>query len=467
MQPLVLCEEEGFAVSFAVYSALVFVASILVVFRLKERTAYLIFLAAFTQNFVLAYLYTNGLAGKDLCRSLILFKEFLLFELFVYSVVVLYGRLQGRWPRPLLILFGFSGYCIVRFALGALFFGDFTADGLRKLRMVCFPAQILTVALTISWLRPEFAKRLIRQMTCVLALLGVVGIVLFLFPATDFWKQHADIASYNMDVKGEDPSTVIEEQGIPGTGAGREAFLFLSSFRAMGTFADPLAFGFAMAMPILLLSSYYQKTWLNILMLVVSSAAIFFTFSRSAWIFVALALVYLWIRARRYRLVLAMAALGTTALLMWPPLQEFAASEYSDVSWTNPNGGHAEGIVWFYQRAFADSGNILGKGMDDSVQKIPESGYAFLLEHFGFVAYASFLWFCFSLLSYLKKRSAGADPLLLVAQAVPVCILIVMHTSQYPFAFSEYVFIWFVVGACMCLALKTQGLSREPQPLAS
>jgi hypothetical protein len=235
----------------------------------------------------------------------------------------------------------------------------------------------------------------------------------------------------------------------------------------MGTFADPLAFGFSMAITVLLLTFCYQRGWANVLMLLVSAAALFVTFSRSSWIFAAIAFIYLWVEKRRYALMLTLAAAGVFALLTWAPLTEFAASEYSDLSWTNPNGEHAEGMVWFYQRAFTDPGNILGKGTDDRVRKIPESGYAFLLEHFGFVAYASFLWFCFSLFSYLRKGGSGANPLLPIAQAVPLGVLIIMHTSQYPFGFSTFVFIWFVVGACMCLVLRAQGLAPKTEQLAA
>jgi len=222
-----------------------------------------------------------------------------------------------------------------------------------------------------------------------------------------------------------------------------------------------LAFGFGMAMPILLLVFYYPKSSLNILMIVVSVVAIFFTFSRSAWIFVSISFVCIWLQRRRYDLVLTLAGLGVAALVLWPPLAEFAASEYHDVSWTNPNGEHAQGIVWFYQRAFTDLGNVFGKGMDDSVQKIPENGYAFLLEHFGLFAYASFIVFCFSLFFYLRKNSLESRLLMGITQAVPICVLIVMHTSQYPFAFSEYLYIWFVVGTCIYPAVTKEGVPRK------
>jgi hypothetical protein len=451
--------------NFAVYTLLVFGASLLAAIRLKERALYLIFFVAFTQNFALAYLLTKGLAGKDLCRSLMLFKEFLLLELFVYSVVLFYRHFRGNWPRPLLILLLFSIYCVLRFAFGALFLNDFSADGLFKLRMMCFPVQILTVAMVTSWLHPEFSKRFVRQMTYCLAVIGLVGVLLFLFARVDFWREHADIASFNIDVKGLDPSTEVEEKGIPGTAEGREAFLFLSSFRAMGTFADPLAFGFAMAVPILLLTFYYRWGWLNILMLVISGAAIFFTFSRSSWIFVTISFVYLLVQKRRYVLLLTLTACGITVLLTWAPLAEFAASEYSELSWTNPGTEHAAGITLFYQQAFTDAGNILGKGMDDSVSKFTESGYAFLLEHFGLFAYASFIAFCFSLYFYLKKEQSGENSLVPIAQAVPVCILIVMHTSQYPFAFSCYLAIWFVVGMCIYPTVSPTMRSRVMQQL--
>jgi hypothetical protein len=420
---------------------------------------------AYTQNFVLAYLYTAGLAGKDLCLSLILFKEFLLLELFVYSLALFFRYFPGPWPRPLVILIFFTLYCIVRFGLGAFFLHDYSADGLRKLRMICYPVQIITVSMVLSWLRPQFSKRFVRHMTYYVATLAAIGILFFLLARVDFWKQYADIASYNMDVKGEDPSTVIEEQGIPGTGAGREAFLFLSSFRAMGTFADPLAFGFAMAIPILLLTFYYQRNLLNLLMLLISGTALFSTFSRSAWIFLTLAFVYVLIQRRRYWLIFALAALGTLSLLVFPPVAEFAASDLPSLSWTNPGGEHAEGIVWFYQRAFTDMRNVLGKGMADSAQEIPENGYAFLLEHFGVLAYASFIWFCFSLFSHLKKGQGGLSPLLTIAQAIPLSILIVMHFSQYPFAFIEYLFIWYVAGMCIGFMSKRRRLSRETHEL--
>ena len=447
------------------YSAMVVLAALLVLWYWKQNSLYFVFAAAYTQNFLLAYLYTNRIAGRDFCRSAILFKEVLLLGLFVYALVLVSREYQWQWPRPMLVLILFTGYCVFRYAFGAVFLDDLNADGIRKLRMVCYPLQILTVAMVFTWLRPEFSKRFIRHMTIFIAALAVIAIGMFFFARVDFWKQHANIATYNMEVKGDDADSVIADQGISGTAAGREAFLFLSSFRAMGTFADPLALGFALAMPLLLLAYFYRRKWFNYLLLGVSGAALFFTFSRSAWIFVALSVGYILIRRRKYVLIASLAFVVIVATIAIAPLAEFANSETDELTSYRPGSGHAEGLIWFYQRGFTDPGNLLGKGTSDDVQKIPENGYAFLLEHFGFAAYATFLWFCFSLFAYFRKKEVSLNPLLLIVQAVPICILIVMHTSQYPFAFSEYLMIWFVVGTCLGLTLTGRPRSHERSEL--
>ena len=165
------------------------------------RDRYFVFVAAYVQNFFLAYLYTNRIAGRDFCRSAIFFKEILLLGLFFYALVLLSHEYQWKWPRPMLILIFFTGYCVLRYTFGALFLDDFSVDGIRKLRMMCYPLQILTVAMVFTWLRPEFSKRFVRHMTIFIAALAIIAIGLFLFTRVDFWKKNADIASYNLEVK--------------------------------------------------------------------------------------------------------------------------------------------------------------------------------------------------------------------------------------------------------------------------
>ena len=271
-------------------------------------------------------------------------------------------------------------------------------------------------------------------------------------PSKDFWASHANIATYSIDIKGDDPFYYVEDQGVSGTGLARDVFLDLSSFRAMGTFGDPLAMSFAMTAPILLLAFAYKRTWSTPLLLMVLGIALLFTFSRSAWIFLFAGGLYILLRKHKYGWLIALAVIPVLALVTIRPLADFATEGWQALSWTNPGGEHAEGIVWFYKRAFVDSGNILGKGMRDEVQKIPESGYAFLLEHFGLPAYVTWLWFLLSLYRYLRLRDTGPAKLPLVSEAMVLGTFVVVHFSQYPFSFIGWLPIWYVFGLSMASA---------------
>jgi hypothetical protein len=417
--------------------------------KFKERSFYILFLATYTQSFIVPFLYTSRYIGRDLARSLVLFKEFLLLGLFVCSVVILLDRFRPPWPRPLLPLLFFTAYCIFRFLVGVIFLGDGWGQGLYKLRMVCFPLEILMAVMVFTALKPEFGKRFLRDMTYILSALAVVAIAIFLWAPPDFWVQHADIAAYDLEVKGESEEALSLEKGVSLTGEGRVGFEFLSSFRAMGTFGDPLTLGFSMAVPVLLLFFYFRKRLASVLMLAATTGALLFSLSRSVWIFCCVIGGYVLLRRRRYGLLLGLGACAVAFLIIWSPLAELLANSLSNLSPSNPGDPHAEGILWFYTRGFTDLRNILGRGMADEVQDIPESGYAFLLQHFGLLAYASFVWFCVSLFRQLRKAPRYARILPSLGQAIPLGILVIMHTSQYPFAFSEFISLWYVVGLCL------------------
>jgi hypothetical protein len=282
-------------------------------------------------------------------------------------------------------------------------------------------------------------------MTYVLVFLAFVAILMFILPPSDFWLSHANMADYGMDIRGDDPSQYLESQGVRGTATGREAFAFLAPFRAFGTFGDPLAMGFALCIPFLLLAFIYRKRWFTVPFLVTLGAAVFATFDRSVWIFLFTVGLLVLFGRRKYKWAIGFAIVPIVLLLIFPPLAEFAKSEFSELSFTNPGTEHAAGITTFYQQAFIDPGNILGKGMDDSVRKFPESGYAFLLEHFGLAAYLLWIWFLFSMYRYLKLRDSSRGNFLL-SRAMIIATLVVMHFSHYPFNFVGWIPIWYVFG---------------------
>jgi hypothetical protein len=115
----------------------------------------------------------------------------------------------------------------------------------------------------------------------------------------------------------------------------------------------------------------------------------------------------------------------------------------------------------FYQRAFTDPGNILGKGMNDSVRKFPESGYAFLLEHFGLAAYLIWMWFLFSMYRHLNLTGSNGGHLLL-SRAMILGTVLVMHFSHYPFNYVGWIPIWYLFGLSVNGASTAVSTAQAP-----
>jgi hypothetical protein len=284
-------------------------------------------------------------------------------------------------------------------------------------------------------------------MTYLLVVLALAGILMWILPLNDFWVSHANMATYGLEVRGDDPMEYEEAEGIRHTAGGREEFLLLAPFRAFGTFGDPLAMGFALSSPFLLLAFVIRRRWYTGVLLGILTAGLFVTFDRSAWIFVFVAGAFLLYRRRRYKWLLAFALLPILALLTIPPLAEFAKYELDDLSWSHPQGGgHAEGIAALYQRGFMDPGSLLGKGMRNEVELIPESGYAWLLEHFGLAAYVLWMWFLVCTYRHLKLRDSGFTQIPLLSEGMILGVFVVMHFSQYPFSFIGWIPIWYLFG---------------------
>lgn len=434
----------------------VFVGCTLAVCFLRERSLYVLFFFAYTQNFVVPFLYTHGYVGLEFARALIVVKDIVLLELFVWAAILLIDRFQPPWPRPLKPLLLLVAYCTVRFVVAALL-GDDWRDGLFMLRNIWFPLEILTVVMVLAALRPDFGKRFLRQMVYTLSFLAIVALAILFFAPRNFWVENANIAVVQNDVKGEAPNAMDPYALDFKTGLGSSGMLgetrseylgFLFNFRAIGTFGEALALAFSMVVPVLVLLFYSKRTPLTIIALSLAAAALLFSLTRSAWIFCAVVSVYILLRRRRYRLLAIGGCLILAGLTVWSPLADFASSSISQLS-GNPETGHAQGIMWFYTRGFSDLGNVLGKGMSPEAQTIPESGYAYLLEHFGLFAYIAFLWFCIALYRQLRERQRGGARLSLLAQAIPLGIIVIMHFSQYPFSLPDFLSLWYVVGLAL------------------
>lgn len=435
------------------YYLISFTAAALIFWICKHRALYFLFFAAYIHNLAVAFLYTHGFVGKDLARALILFKDFLLFVLFVWCLQALVKHFRTPWPRPFKALLFFTAYCIFRFAFGFLFLGDKLGEGLYRLKIICFPFEVLVVITVLTALHAKFGMRFLREMTYVLAVLAVVAIGILVLAPRDFWVKNANIAELQADIKGDTENELDFDQGLSlgGTMRGRELLAVFFSYRAVGTFGEALALSFTMTVPVLLLYFYFPKNIVSVLCLVAVSAALFLALARSAWIFCFLIGTYVLVRQRRFRPFLAVGGLLLAFALVWPPIVDFAAASVLNLSPSaqNPDSEHAEGILWFYSKAFSDLNNIGGKGMSPEAQTIPESGYAYLLERFGLLAYASFLWFCFSLFRLLRSVKRQPPVVAFIAQGISLGILVIMHFSQYPFSLPTFMSLWFVVGLCL------------------
>src|ERR1700731_4435164 len=121
-------------ISLSLAVALAF-ATTLIVLTLKERSLYVLFLATYTHSIVVPLLYTHAYIGNDMARGLLLLKDFLLLELFVWSVVILFTRFRRPWPLPLKPLLVLSVYCGFRFLVGAVFVDDDWGKGILRMKM--------------------------------------------------------------------------------------------------------------------------------------------------------------------------------------------------------------------------------------------------------------------------------------------------------------------------------------------
>jgi hypothetical protein len=447
---------------------LIFVACALVIWLLKERSVYVLFLATYTHSLLIPFLYTHGIVGKDWAHGLLVLKDTMLLQLFAWCGVTLFTRF--RLPRPLKALFVLATYCGFRALVGVVFLSDDWGHLMLRMKAICFPLEIVVVITVLTALHPEFGRRFLRDITYCLSVSAVIALAIFLFAPRDFFLQNANIAEYNADVKGDTENEESFDLGIAGAatmGARAEAFADIASFRAVGTFGDGLTLSFQMAGVVLLLLFYFPKKPLFLLMLAVSSAALIFSLSRSGWLFCVTVGIYVLLRRRQFLPLFILGGLVVALVLVWAPMRQFAVDTMFNATTSSENNDiyHAEGVRWFYTRGFSDPGNIFGKGMSPDIRAIPEIGYAYLLEQFGILAYLSFLWFCFALYRQFNQGETRTDALMLLAQGIPLGILVVMHFSQYPFSFTTFISLWYIVGLALShhLLPKTS-LGREVAP---
>jgi|GEM_PF-7131862 len=427
------------------YIALIAAVCAALVYQFKFRGLYLLLLISCTQNFIVPLLYTTGSLGAEPCKALIFVKEILLFCIFIYGGWRLLGR-SIRVSTALKLLIFFTAWCSLRGLLGVLQGDDIAAAG-RMIRSLAAPLQMFVIGLAAVYERPSIMPKFLRCLVPILAGLGIIAIFLFASMGSDFWIDYVNIASYNIELKGESASAQMEEAGVSDSAGGRPEFSFLSELRAMGTFGDPISMAFAMSFGVLLACFYLPKHWSRYLFVLPIATALFLSFTRSAWIFLGVAMGTVLLLRRKYLLMGAVALIIATTLTAVEPLSDFFLTSVDKLSDAASEDQHAAGLRGFYAFAWRDPGNLLGKGSNPSVQTIPESGYAYLLEHYGLPAYGAFLALCLAMFREFSRASPTYRDLAQIGQGVVLGTVVTMHTSFYAFSFIGYLAIWFTLGS--------------------
>lgn len=435
---------------------------------LRLRALAAITVVCWTQNLLLPWWYTEGWIGAELSRALIMLKEFMLVGL----VVMLFWRMRwlhtGPLPTPIRVAMAAIAYIAFRVVLGTAFLGESLFAELRLVRSFLLPSIVVLAGFAVGMMQPSERRRYVGTATTALVACSVVSLLLFALAPDEFWANHVNIAAYNIDVKGDPEWTVDLEAGVSGTGIGRAVFSWLSSFRLIGTFGDPLTAGFVLGFGVLLLAARQTQSIMTIIGGLCCVAGLLLTFSRSAWIFTAIGLAYLAVRQRwLLRSVFALLLVAGTWLALGSDLAEFFTTSVAAFDLESGDVYHAEGLLRFWRGELFTAANILGQGPLPGTEQTAtvENGFAYMIEQFGIPSFVAFAVLCVTLERFLRRNAAPDDVVAQVGAAAAISTLVVTNFSFYALSFTPYFAIWTLIGLCIGTAHRASGAFRRSLPV--
>jgi hypothetical protein len=415
---------------------------------LGSRALFVVAAICWVQNILLPWWYTERWIGDATALSLVLVKDLLLLFL------VGYAAWRARWarpwgvPAPIVWLLAYGAWATLRVGFGVALAGEPLVDNLRVVRGLLFPVEAVLVGFFVALIAPRVPARYVRFTVAGILVCAVVSLGLYVLPSEAFWLNHVNIANYNLDVKGDVAWTVVTDLGIPESAVARTAFQALSAFRLLGTFGDPLTAGLVIGLAALALAARPQLGPRSVALGLPLAAALFLTFSRSAWLLAAVGFAYLAVVQRRPG---RLGLLFGGAAVLWialAPLRQFVATSLAAFDVGGLDSYHAAGITNFYSATMLRPDYLLGIGVLGSTGRswVLENGLAYITVQFGVPALVTFVGLCLSAERYLRRHALPEDLVARLGAACALASLVVMNFCFYSLWFTAYFGIWTIVG---------------------
>ncbi|MGE5328533.1 MAG: O-antigen ligase family protein [Deltaproteobacteria bacterium] len=424
----------------------------LIVLTNKKLLLPIIFVWIPLQNFVLPYLYTTYGMNKDIILGLIYFKEIAVTVLFVYLFLTTRETKISKAYKVAII----SLITIGIYSVFTILYKGFDAEIAKNIRLLITPFELFITGYLISFEAKDIKKNinLIIIMAVIASLFGIYEVF---FLKDDFWVNHANIAKYNVEVKGDSALAVYMERGISGTTAGR-AFL---PRRLSSTYGDPLSFGIANSfITLFLFIIFLQNPKKNKLILIIIFAAVFLTLSRSSWVLILIALLVVMMLQKQRTAFLVPVCIALVPLLLLSGVHEFIA----DTVTLKIDSAHQTGVAEFFTKIMWMPRFFLGEGIGAFYGS--ENGYSFIISQIGYPGIILFLMFVINVFKDLKLNINSFEDKEMASVALALCgimvgTIVINLFSHYPFAFNAYFNIWITAGMLLGLKPSYGGIYRK------
>jgi len=404
------------------------------------------------QDFAGALLYTNFNLPKIFFYFHLFLGEVILFSLFFYIITGTEFKIFSH--KKLLSLVAFSILVIIYYFAFSSYKFSFTT--LKELRCLLLPIVLVYLSYYLISTRQK-RRRFFRFLIFLSFGLALFGIFETLFLPNKWWFNYANMSLYLNQIKGY--GAPYPQLGITGETMGRRGYREFLPRRLASTFGDP--FGYAVGMSVSIVIFLYlflkAKKIRYLLGLLITSGALFLTFTRSGYILSLMILFIFWLLILNKKQKLFSIFIF---ILLFPLMYNFLASFISlTVSELTRSSAHYNGFISFYTSIIMSGKYWIGMGVAGS--RRVESGYTYLMTQLGILGFVAFLTFIFSSMSivyrnYRKARQKEESTEFInlscvnaIALGILISTVILLNFYGYPFSMTTYMINWIIVGIAL------------------